>query len=247
MEIAECHSQPLITMLRRAGHYRRRQPTPAPLPTDDEHTLEIKWRAWIEAESFKRLAFHTLLHDAQGSISLLTRPMISYAEMSLELPYCLSLWHAKSALEWRDAYLQLSPAISTRLPSLMQSIHDLPSLVSLAPCLDMRFSVAAILHAMWSLVSEYRQVQFILKTSPSSSPLPSNASPSSNGALISQSWQQELTHLLESISLTFSSTLTIESSILEELFLMNLHVSFEELQLFAGKEERKKQFESTLL
>lgn len=241
MEIAECHSQPLITMLRRAGHYRRRPQTPAPLPSDDEHTLEIKWRAWVETESFKRLAFHTLLHDAQASISLLTRPMISYAEMSLELPYSVTLWRARSALEWRDAYLSLTPTISTRLPSLMNSIHDLPSLVSLAPCLDIRFSVSAILHAMWSLVSEYRQVQFILKTSTSSahSPLPSlshSNSPSSNGALISQSWQQELTHLLESISLTFSSTLTIESSILQELFLMNLHVSFEELQLFAGKE-----------
>ncbi|KUJ14262.1 uncharacterized protein LY89DRAFT_649974 [Mollisia scopiformis] len=234
MEIAECHLQPLITMLRRAGHYRRRPPIPAPSPIDDEHTLEIKWRAWIEAESFKRLAFHTLLHDAQASISLLTRPMISYAEMSLELPYSLSLWRARSALEWRDAYLVLTPTISTRLPSLMQSIHDLPSLVSLSPCLDMRFSTSAILHAMWSLVSEYRQVQFVLKTSPTSTPDPSP--PSSNGALISQSWQQELTHLLESISLTFSSTLTAESSIIQELFLMNLHVSFEELQLFAGKE-----------
>jgi len=111
MEIAEGHSQPLITMLRRAGHYRRKVPILTPELRDDEKTIESKWRAWVEAESFKRLAFHTLIHDAQASISLLTRPLISYAEMSLELPYSLALWRAKSAHEWRDIYLRKLPSL----------------------------------------------------------------------------------------------------------------------------------------
>ncbi len=42
-------------MLRRAGRYRRAGITPdAPEPGDDDKTLESKWRAWVEAESFKR-------------------------------------------------------------------------------------------------------------------------------------------------------------------------------------------------
>jgi hypothetical protein len=79
IEIAESHSQPLITvsiltykrvlaltdipkMIRRAGKFRRRVPPPAPELHDDDNTIEEKWRAWIESESSKRLAFHILLH-----------------------------------------------------------------------------------------------------------------------------------------------------------------------------------------
>jgi hypothetical protein len=43
-------------MLRRAGHYRRTKTQPAaPEAGDDNTTLEGKWRAWVEFESFKRL------------------------------------------------------------------------------------------------------------------------------------------------------------------------------------------------
>jgi len=55
-----------------------------PEPGDDDKTIENKWRYWIEAESFKRLAFHVLIHDSEASMSFLTRPLISYAEVSLE-------------------------------------------------------------------------------------------------------------------------------------------------------------------
>lgn len=97
MEIAESNSQPLVTMLRRGGFFKRRNPPAAPEHSDNDKTLDQKWRAWIEAESFKRVAFHVLIHDTQASISLLTRPLISYAEISLELPYTLALWRATSA------------------------------------------------------------------------------------------------------------------------------------------------------
>ncbi|TVY86961.1 Early growth response protein 1-B [Lachnellula willkommii] len=159
MEIAESNSQPLITMLRRSGYLGRRVPATPPEAGDDDKTLDHKWRAWVEAESFKRVAFHTLIHDAQASISLLTRPLISYAELSLELPYTLALWRAKNAHAWRDIYLSL-PGISTRLPSLM--------------------------HCHFRM--------------------------------------------------TVPGGMSQEAVVLQELYLMNLHVSFEELQLFAGKE-----------
>ena len=71
-------------MIRRAGQFRRRTPPAMPETGDDDKTIENKWRCWIEAESFKRLAFHVLIHDSEASMSLLTRPLISYAEVSLE-------------------------------------------------------------------------------------------------------------------------------------------------------------------
>src|ERR1700730_17373227 len=77
LEITESNSQPWVTMRRRAGHYRRKAPTEPPLLEDGPEDLERKWRDWVEAESFKRLAFHTLIHDAQASICLLSRPLVS--------------------------------------------------------------------------------------------------------------------------------------------------------------------------
>jgi len=231
MEIAESISQPLITMLRRAGHYRRKAVTPAPTLEDDAKTLESKWRAWVEAESFKRLAFHTLIHDAQASICLLTRPLVSYAEMSLDLPYSLALWRAKSAIEWRDVYMRKLPNISNRLPSLMHCIHDIQPVSKVPDCIDLQFSTLVILHGVWSLVSEYRQLEFVLK-------VPSQER-QGNGALISTSWYRELCQILDQFSLTvsgFDGGIPQEARILQELYMMNLHVSFEELQLFAGKE-----------
>jgi hypothetical protein len=218
-------------MIRRAGRFRRSNPPPAPLSSDDEATLDSKWRTWVEAESFKRLAFHILIHDAEASMSLLTRPLISYAEVSLELPCSLELWRATSAGAWGEIYLQKIPALSTRLPSLMNCVHDIQPLSKVRDCIDLQFSTSIILHAIWSLVAEYRQLDFVLKVQ----------SPERhwNGALISNSWHQELCQLLSHFRLTVSSWqggMTEETMILQDLFMMNLHVSFEELQLFAGKE-----------
>ncbi|TVY38132.1 E3 SUMO-protein ligase, partial [Lachnellula occidentalis] len=266
MEIAESSSQPLITMLRRSGYFGRRTPATPPEAADDDKTLDHKWRAWVDAESFKRVAFHTVIHDTQASISLLTRPLISYAEVSLELPYTSALWRAKNAHAWRDIYLSL-PGISSRIPSLMHCVHDIQPLSKVQDVIDLRFSTSIILHAIvtdpffflllgfavlgfpqsvfiffallvsrtagtnssqWSLVSEYRQLEFILKIQ----------SPERhwNGALISTSWHQELCQLLEHFRITVPGGMSQEAIVLQELYMMNLHVSFEELQLFAGKE-----------
>ncbi|RDW88542.1 hypothetical protein BP6252_00574 [Coleophoma cylindrospora] len=231
MEIAESHAQPLITMLRRSGRFRRmRVPPLKPEVDDNEKTLEAKWRAWIEAESWKRLAFHTLLHDAQASISLLVRPLVSYAEVSLELPCSSALWRAKSPQAWREVYLQ-QPSTSSRLPSLVNCVHDLTPILKAQEMIDLQHSTSIVLHAIWSLISEYRQLEFVLKLQ----------SPDRhwNGALISTSWYQELCQLGDHFRISVSEWpggMRPEQNMIQELFMMNLHVSFEELQLFAGKE-----------
>lgn len=222
MEIAESNLQPLVTMVRRSGRYRRKAFTPPPLLEDDEKTLESKWRVWVEAESFKRLAFHILIHDAQASICLLTRPLVSYTEVALDLPYSLDLWRAKTALEWRDLWLRKLPNISTRLPSLMHCIHDIEPVSKVQDCIDLQFSTLVILHGIWSLVAEYRQLELVLGEN-----------------LTSTSRRHELLQILDHFSIRvscFDGGIPQETRILQELIMMNLHVSFEELQLFAGKE-----------
>jgi hypothetical protein len=178
-----------------------------------------------------RLAFHTLIHDAQASISLLVRPLISYAEVSLEFPCSQALWRAKSAQSWRDTYLEMAIDQTSRLPSLVQCVHDVHPLGNVRDGVDVQMSISIILHAIWSLIAEYRQLEFVLRLQ----------SPERywNGGLISTSWYQELHQLLDHFRLTVSEWeegMPPEAVMLQELFMMNLHVSFEELQLFAGKE-----------
>jgi hypothetical protein len=178
-----------------------------------------------------RLAFHTLIHDAQASISLLVRPLISYAEVSLEFPCSQALWRANSAQSWRDTYLGMATGQTSRLPSLVQCVHDVHPLGKVQESVDVQMSISIVLHAIWSLIAEYRQLEFVLRLQ----------SPERhwNGGLISTSWYQELNHLLDHFRLTVSEWdegMPPEAVMLQELFMMNLHVSFEELQLFAGKE-----------
>jgi len=178
-----------------------------------------------------RLAFHTLIHDAQASISLLVPPLISYSEVSLELPCAPALWRAKSAEAWRDTYLDQAPSPSIRLPSLVNCVHDIQPLVKVQNSTDLQYSSLIILHATWGLIAEYRQLEFVIRLQ--------SPERHGNAGLISTSWYQELCQQLDHFRITVSECpggMRPEQRMLQELFMMNLHVSFEELQLFAGKE-----------
>jgi hypothetical protein len=140
------------------------------------------------------------------------------------------MWRAKTAQAWRAAYLQHNGNFN-RLPSLMNCIHDLSPLSKFQGVIDVQYSSTIILHAIWSLIAEYRQLEFVLKLQ--------SQERHWNGGLISSSWHQELGHLLEHFRVTVNECpdgVRLEQTMTQELFMMNLHVSFEELQLFAGKE-----------
>lgn len=154
--------------------------------------------------------------------------------MSVELPCHPSLWRAKTAHAWRTAYLN-NPCHSTRLPCLMNCVHDPQPLQKLQSIIDVPFSSSIILHAVWSLIAEYRCLELVLKLQ--------TPERNWNGGLISSSRHQELSQLLEHFSITVNECgggIRLEQTMIKELFMMNLHVSFEELQLFSGKEGARK-------
>ncbi|KAH7014595.1 uncharacterized protein B0I36DRAFT_436521 [Microdochium trichocladiopsis] len=106
VEIAESFMQPLLTMLRRNARFRPSGYTEVRLWRDDEGaTLEHKWRDWVAQESFKRLAFRMFQHDTDSSLALMINPLVSYAEVVVELPCSGELWSASNKDRWKTAFL----------------------------------------------------------------------------------------------------------------------------------------------
>ncbi|KKY16836.1 putative c2h2 type zinc finger domain protein [Phaeomoniella chlamydospora] len=225
MELAESHLLPLVTMLRRASRFQRAKFTDLPLLDDVPDALDKKWRSWVE------LSYRTFILSAQVSMALLIPPLISNAEMSLDLPAPETLWNAKSAEEWRNHYIAIHANVDDRDPSLVQCLYNITALEECQHRVDKNLSLAIVLHGLGSLVWEYRQMSSSLKAQTSSRQW--------NGPLIYSSWHNELCQLLSKYQVTISEwdiNPQREPKMLLELLSMNLHVSFEELQLLAGKE-----------
>ncbi|KAL4892419.1 hypothetical protein BDV59DRAFT_202561 [Aspergillus ambiguus] len=230
-EIAESFQQPLVTMLRRGLRFRRSiYHSIVPNPEDTEAVLDKKWRDWVEQESFKRLVHHLYLHDSQSAMMLNVNPLFSYAEMELPFPSLRSLWEAKSATEWRDTYLA-SGLATERLPSLVDALHDMSQLATFQACIDLQLSAFALLHGLSALINEYHRLKFISK-----------GNSKHWNALVINSRHQELTQTLQHFRMVYHEFASVpgpEVLLVHEMISMFLHMSLEELQLFAGKEDKR--------
>ncbi|KKK13991.1 hypothetical protein ARAM_000235 [Aspergillus rambellii] len=228
-EIAESFQQPLLTMLRRGLRFRRSIYLPIiPLLEDTPEILERKWRDWAEQESFKRLAHHLFLHDAQSALMLNVNPLISYSDLELPFPMIRPLWEARSATEWRDIYLATATPGADRLPSLVDTLRDMSQWQGR---IDYQLSGFVILHAMAALISEYHRLKMI-----------SHGNSKHWSALVISSRQQELSQVLQHFRMICCEWANMpgpEISLVYEVISMFLFMSLEELQLFAGKEDKK--------
>ncbi|KAK5446752.1 hypothetical protein LTS15_009685 [Exophiala xenobiotica] len=231
LEIAEGFTYALITMLRRRGHFRQPiWPAAPPNASDDAVTTESKWHAWVKQESYKRLALHLLIRDAQTSLSLLTPPLISYAEVTVTMPCSRDLWLAKSSAEWRELYLKRHSSNPGCPPSLRSCIEDMHPILTFRNVIDAQMSMSTILSALWSLSWQYREWDSVFK--------PHAVEPRRNGAAMTNTVYPEILQLFQHFRLTTSEwtgVLEPAASILWERGLMNLHASLEDVQLLAGK------------
>ncbi|KAI0540028.1 hypothetical protein GGR58DRAFT_512041 [Xylaria digitata] len=234
MEIAECHLLIPITMMRYRGRFQRSSYTAITVNESDQgEVLEEKWKCWYESESWKRLAFHCYMRDAQTSMTTLASPTMSYAELTLPLPESKELWFAKTALEWKKEYLRRSVSQTKRPPCLGDLLRDVNLLAANYRRLDTQYSISIYLHAFWNLVFEWRQLSAVHRSNPFQNSY--QASPN----LILNSRHQELCKALSSFQLVIAdrhASFSAQEALLLNLVLMNLHVSLDDLQLFAGKE-----------
>ncbi|TLD34715.1 hypothetical protein E2P81_ATG04880 [Venturia nashicola] len=228
IELAESFAQPLHTMLRRSGKFRRSS-YPAIVPDKDDSGEELaqKWAQWIKQESYIRLVFRAFQYSAQASMALLATPLVSYAELLLPLPAPKDLWLAPDAESWKRATLS-KPNPTARRPSLLDCLNDLEILGS-ADMIDQSGSCSAFLYAAWSLVWEYRQLVSVVK----------RPSYHWDNSLIMTSRYQELVKLLQHFRYSCAELPNSTRERLNmtlELILMHLHLSLEDLQLWAGLE-----------
>ncbi|KAL7269387.1 hypothetical protein RUND412_007954 [Rhizina undulata] len=243
-EIADSYRQSLITMLRRAGRLRNFQyPTIVPSADDNPEVLNRKWNAWIELESWKRLVYHTFILDTQICTTFQVPPLISYAELTLPLPYSCEFWEATSAEAWRNIYLAVPPP--TRLPSFIEYFRNFPS-HPLSPGINWGLSLFTVLNSISSLIWEYRQI-FAVRSSISSAERDGLPGGRVSSDLIITSRMQELSLMLGNWQIkaatAFSTaspsemgTLDVERAITFSLLQLSLHSCLGDLQIFAGKE-----------
>lgn len=219
MEIAESFLQPLMTMLRRGGRFRRSTWKNISPPMDEQSgSLESRWKEWVDQESYLRLVYRSFELDRQSSMALLKPPLISYSEMQLPLPSPNALWHAKTAQAWRHAYLTNAQEASNR-PSALATFLNIENLA--------RYDSASTiyLHMIWGMIWEYRQM----------SGLASRSQSKANNNLILSSRYQELLKQLEDFRVG-SPPLSKTNEITLELMLVHMHAPLDDIQLFAGIE-----------
>ncbi|THZ69977.1 hypothetical protein D6C85_06293 [Aureobasidium pullulans] len=225
MEISESFLQPYLTMCRRRGWFRRSAyEAIIPYSTDTGKALEDKWHAWAKQEMRKRLVFYLFEYDTRQSITLFTNPLISYAELGLPLPEAESLWLAATAEKWKQTYMSLDQH-KQREPSLTDLLQDVELLGEGHDIFDETTASQALLSAAWRLIWEYRQMCSISR---------GHASSWSNSNLLLSSRLAELTKLLDCVKMSSHTNVAMTLSL--ELLRMHLHISLEEMHLFAGAE-----------
>lgn len=154
--------------------------------------------------------------------------MISYADLELPLPAARQLWEAKTATEWKELYSAITP---DRAPSLADLLRDMSQLSVCQDRIDTQLAALVLLHGLSALINEYHRLKFI-----------STSSSKHWHALVTNSRQQELDQALQHFRMVCSELRVQcrpEITLACEVVSMLLHMSLEELQLFAGKEDKQ--------
>lgn len=162
IEIAESFTLPNATMLRRAGRFERAHYPPVDVTESDTgEALEEKWLQWTRQESMKRVQYHAFLHDSRVSLALHVSPVISYSELQLPLPACRESWSASNAEKWKKTWLARNLGPMARVVSLTEALQDMSFITPCRSQVDVHYSALILLHGLWSLVWEYRQLNSI--------------------------------------------------------------------------------------
>lgn len=229
-EIASSFLQPAVTMLSWSNAFASfRYKDVAPTAEDDVDALNDKWAAWIEQESFKRLVVHTFIHDSQVAITYVKNPLVSPAQMRLPLPASKQLWLARDARSWCSLFLAEGCRTRSSLPPVMALSGNIRVLDDLESATDKALCLLIACHSKSYEVHQYRQQALLLANMENQV--------RSDRWLAHARLQKDLYEDLSAM-LTYCELQTDplnEALFTLEYLMVLLHVSIEEIQLFAGK------------
>jgi hypothetical protein len=234
IEITESFVQVPVTILRRAGKFKKNEYASPPLLDRSMAVDELHhaWQSWLQGESWKRLAFRVLRHDTNSSTCLMVNPIVSYAEITLPLPCAPALWTAASAEGWVQARLQVeSQTVGTPQPQNIIDLLDDPGLFGShgfrTPRFDTLLASIAFLACAWTLAWECIQIRTIARSKPRRW-----------SSLILSSRQDEVIKLLHNFRVSVESR-GVEADDINlrlEHVLLHMHAPLDEIQVFAGME-----------
>ncbi|KAH7144101.1 hypothetical protein B0J13DRAFT_502011 [Dactylonectria estremocensis] len=225
VEIAEGLLQPILTMFRRNGKFKRSAYSETVISDDLQGAaLERTWLAWVDSESYKRLAFRLLLHDASCSMALLANPLISYAEFSAPLPLSEEIWSSDSPEHWKATCLSRT---NGRMFTVADFLTDPETLTIHRGNIDLAAASFAMLSCSWSLCWEFIQLNSLQRSRKHQW-----------NALVMSSRHEELSRLVKNLRIFASHHLPQSTSVIMrlELVLLHLNMQFEDIQIFAGLE-----------
>lgn len=163
-------------------------------------------------------------------MALQVPPLISPAELALDLPASRESWCSRTAKDWRHIYLKtniLGPGKSIPIAQCTSSISQIREQHNV----DTLFSMMVVVYCTWAIVWNNEQLRALLLAQPMHQ--------SSESTLALSSWDNGLGRLLEQLCLILSDWQEVfrpELTLVFERTLLNSHISFENVQLFAGKE-----------
>ncbi|KAF4415095.1 hypothetical protein F53441_14666 [Fusarium austroafricanum] len=224
VEIAESFFNPVLTMMRRDGKFKKSGYSEPKSGQTPGSVSREEWLQWVEDESFKRLAFRMLSHDAHTSMALVVSPLVSYAEVLLPLPGHMDLWAAQSPEQWESVRCSRPRSQSLYVADV---IDDPDILNNHSDVVDTYVAILAVLSCTWTLCWEYLQLSSLQR-----------ARPRRWNTLVTEMRKDELLKLLGHLKLSLSGDTSADPEIQMrlELALLHLQMPFEDIQIFAGME-----------
>lgn len=164
-------------------------------------------------------------------MSLLTQPLISYAELTVSPPCHRDLWEATTASQWKTVYLRQGRDGDSMPHARRIFLEDTDHIFRTRGTLDVDASILLATAMVWPQLWQYREMVTSVKHSRSHD--------ERHTSLVVTSRRQELTQMLERIRMTVREwhvDLIPAAHLLHEQCSMHLCVSLEDVQLLAGKE-----------
>ncbi|KAJ9271361.1 hypothetical protein DTO212C5_2711 [Paecilomyces variotii] len=222
----------LLNMLRGSARFRRGSySTISPAIDDHGPELELKWRRWVQEESWKRLAHNVHAHCVRASLVTHVGAGVTAAEMCLPVPEARELWQAKSASEWKDIYLRLQPSRPPRSPSVSDCLGDPDHCRMSSSLFDKQLLQLSVLYATLSLILQTRDTRSVLFAGESDL--------ARNSILSDDSQHIRLLQILQDIRRGREDDdpeRPPTSDLLLELCLMHLYAPFDQIELVTGRE-----------